>query len=123
MPLSARELKVESFRLLPHDYTAKINLVKDYNDDICALIKVTFPLEGCIFEGVFGEVSRHGDEYMVYLPEGSKRFSIKYPGYETLIVEFSKISDIASVKGGKTYNMQIQPQKILLYTQWNGYND
>lgn len=111
LPLSARELKVESFCLLPNDSTAQVNSKTDYNGDDCALVKVNLPLSGCVFEGIFGNATNHGNEYWVYLPESTRRFTIKCPEYETLNVEFSNISDIKSVKGGKTYQLNILPQK------------
>ena len=41
--LMAQEFSVESFRQLPNDVSAFINVVYDLNDDACALVKVTIP--------------------------------------------------------------------------------
>ena len=46
LPLSARELKVESFKLLPGVMSARIYPRVDFNGDTCALIKVSIPING-----------------------------------------------------------------------------
>ena len=41
--LMAQEFSVASFRVLPNDVSAFINVVYDLNDDACALVKVVAP--------------------------------------------------------------------------------
>lgn len=62
----------------------------DNNGVICALVRVVVPsTEGVLFQGnVIGEVTYRGNEYRVYLSEGSRYLRIHYPGCETLLVDF-----------------------------------
>lgn len=107
LSLSARELKVESFRLLPDDKTAQINPVKDLNGDDCALVKVKTDLTGCVFDGAIGEVKYQNGAYNVYLSPGTRRLGIKCNDHDNLTVEFGNISDIKTVQSSACYNLKL----------------
>lgn len=50
--LMAQEFSVESFRQLPNDVSAFINVVYDLNDDACALVKVVSTIRLCILYSI-----------------------------------------------------------------------
>ncbi|MDE5607966.1 MAG: hypothetical protein K2I64_03430 [Muribaculaceae bacterium] len=106
LPLLARELKVESFRLLPNDNTAQITPVKDINGDDCALVKVKTDLTGCIFDGAIGEVKYQNGAYNVYLSPGARRLGVKCNDHDYLTVEFGNISDIKAVWSYSCYSLK-----------------
>ena len=103
----AREIQVKSFEILSRDLTARTKRVDDLNGKMCALIKVALPVEDCKFEG---DVVRHSfdvNEYLVYMPEGSKRLRIKCPGFETLQVELTTPEGDIGVKSEVTYSLKL----------------
>ena len=90
--LCAQEIQVKRFA-----ETQEINWVpkqrRDNNGVICALVRVVAPLnKGVLFQGnVIGEIAYKGNEYCVYLSEGSRYLRIHYPGCETLFVDFKAL--------------------------------
>lgn len=105
--LWARELKLEDFRLLPHDISARTDMREDYNGDKCALIKISLPIEGCRFEGGVIASGFDVNEYRVHVAAGTKRLRIKCPGYQTLEIVFAEHSDISALESLCTYSMRI----------------
>ena len=103
----AREIQVKSFEILSRDLTARTKRVDDLNGKMCALIKVALPVEDCKFEGDVIQQSFDVNEYLVYMPEGSKRLRIKCPGFETLQVELTTAESVAGVKSGVTYSLKL----------------
>ena len=63
---------------------------RDENGGICALVRVMLPpAADVLFQGnVIGDVVYRGNEYRVYLSEGSRYLRLHYPGCETLWVDF-----------------------------------
>ena len=78
--LYAQEFSVESFRQLPNDVSAFISPVRDLNGDACALVKVMANSDFA-FSSPLGIVERKDDvgEILLYLPQGSKKITIKHP--------------------------------------------
>lgn len=105
--LSARELKVESFKLAPSDKSAVENPRIDLNGDTCALVKVTTPLKDCHFDGAVGNAEYRDGQYMVYLSPGVRRVGVECPEFESLKISFNDISDIQAVKSAQTYSLII----------------
>lgn len=71
------------------DQTASLNPRKDINGTVCGLVKVALKVPGAKFEGnVIGDVQFTGSEYLVYLPNGTKRLGIKHPAYLPTTVVF-----------------------------------
>ena len=103
----AREIQVKSFEILSRDLTARTKRVDDLNGKMCALIKVVLPVEECKFEGDVVRQSFDVNEYLVYMPEGSKRLRIKCPGFETLQVELTTPEGDVGVKSGVTYSLKL----------------
>lgn len=88
--VEAQNIKVESFSLLENDITARVNVVKDANDDECALIKmVTTDAEYNLDEGLKRE-SRVG-EIWFYVPQGTKRIVIRHQKLGKLVYELPEI--------------------------------
>lgn len=90
--LCAQEIQVKRFA-----ETQEINWApkqrRDNNGVICALVRVVVPLNNdVLFQGnVIGEIAYRGNEYCVYLSEGSRYLGIHYPGCETLFVDFKSL--------------------------------
>ena len=103
----AREIQFKSFEILSRDLTARTKRVDDLNGKMCALIKVALPVEDCKFEGDVIRQSFDVNEYLVYMPEGSKRLRIKCPGFETLQVELTTPEGDIGVKSGVTYSLKL----------------
>ena len=85
MIAGAQELKVESFTEATMDIMDVSMQKRDYNNDICAIVKVLLPLEGAEFEGAF-DYSFHTSEYWVYMSPGKKMLRVKCPGRLPLMV-------------------------------------
>ena len=83
--LMAQEFSVESFRQLPNDVSAFINVVYDLNDDACALVKVVAPSDFA-FSTPLGIVKRKDEvgEIWLYIPKGSKMLTLKHPEWGVL---------------------------------------
>ena len=87
MVAGAQELKVESFTEATMDIMDASMQKRDYNNEICAIVKVLIPLEGVEFEGAF-DYSFHTNEYWVYMSPGKKMLRVKCPGRLPLMVHF-----------------------------------
>ena len=85
----AQELSVKSFEVKTTDLAARTQSRKDNNGNDCALVKVQLAASGAKFEGnVVGDVKYDTSEYWLYMPQGSKRMTIKLEGYLPLEVSF-----------------------------------
>lgn len=107
--LSARALplKTESFTSRPTDISALRADVRDLNGNVCALVRVEIPVEGCKFEGNIIKAEYDVNEYLVYLSGGTKMFRIKCPNSPSAEVRFSEISSIESVEPGAVYVLEV----------------
>ena len=73
----AQDIEVKKFEPLEKDQTAALSPRKDINGVTCGLVKVLLKESGAEFEGsVMGDVQFTGSEYLVYMPNGSKRLGI-----------------------------------------------
>ena len=109
----AQELQVDSFTERVEDLTANTQAVLDFNNNKCALIKITIP-EKARFEGNIVKSEYKTNEYYVYVSPGTKRIALKYPGVETLMVSLSDYLDGAGVMSGRTYRLKVNgvPQEM-----------
>lgn len=74
----AQDIEVKKFEPMMKDQTASLSPRKDINGVMCGLVKVQLKEPRAEFEGnVMGEVQFTGSEYLVYLPNGTKRTGIK----------------------------------------------
>jgi len=80
--LTAQQISVESFRILPNDLDARVaHPQHDQNGDVAALIKIVTTETGFYWEGgMLGIVhsERKPGEYWVYVPRGAQRITIKH---------------------------------------------
>ena len=97
----AQELKVVKFEETK-DLDAVVYSVTDFNGNPCALIKVGLAIEGATFEGDVIKTERKGNEYWVYMPEGSYLLNVNTPNSTPLRYQFDKL------KKNVTYVMVIQ---------------
>lgn len=77
LKVGEQNIKVESFTKLDDDITARINVVKDNNNDECALIKMLTTDSDYIVDNVLKRESRVG-EIWFYVPKGTKRLIIRH---------------------------------------------
>lgn len=99
--IEAQNIKVESFSRLENDITARVNVVKDANDDDCALIKmVTTDVEYNVDEGLKRE-PRVG-EIWFYVPQGTKRIVIRHQKLGKLVYALPEI-----LKAKTTYQIKL----------------
>lgn len=130
LKIEAQNIKVESFTLLENDITARVNVVRDANDDECALIKmVTTDVGYNLDEGLKRE-PRVG-EIWFYVPQGTKRIVIRHQKLGKLVYalpETLKAKTTYQIKlpsnveiivhedvGGQYLVMNVQPTDALVY--------
>lgn len=115
-PLIAKAdvLNVKSITHDPLDLTGAVRSKKDLNGNTCALLKIVLPKEASsvIFEGNTIDTENDGSEIHVYMPQGTKRLTIKSAGFEPLHIEFSDFG-ILALEGERTYNVEIVKMKTL----------
>lgn len=103
----AQELNVKSFEVKSNDLTARTQGRKDNNGNDCALVKVQLAASGAKFEGnVVGDVKYDTSEYWVYMPQGSKRLTVKLEGYLPMEVSFED-KGVKALEAKTTYVMSI----------------
>lgn len=115
--MNAQKMSIESFDILEKDNTANLQptMVKDQNDEKCALIKIQTTQHNFMFDvGTLGIVrvdqqnSEHPGEIWLYVPHGVKKISIQHP-------EFGSINDYdlgRSLKKGKTYLLKLTSDQV-----------
>lgn len=89
----AQELTVSSIELLQTDTYARTHKRLDRNDNPCALVRVVIPtLQGIVFNAnqIIGESEYTPGEYLVYIPEGTQRLTLKHPNFEPCQITFQK---------------------------------
>ena len=102
--VDAQELTVVSLRETT-DIMFADKQVKDYNGDICALVKVLLPVEGADFEEDFRHVFKTS-EYWVYMSPGKKYLRVKCPWRKPLLVYFPDYIE-GGVKAKKIYELDL----------------
>ena len=111
--LDAQELFVKSF----HQVTNDINWVptqrKDLEGKICALLRVSLPYsEQTLFSGnVIGQVEYVGNEYWVYMSNGSQFLRVQYPNCETLTIDFRAHEQVGEVISKNVYELVLKVPK------------
>lgn len=95
-------VKVESFKVMDGEITARTQPRRDLNDKLCALVRVGLPLEGALFQGNVIDQRFEVNEYLVYITDGCKQLRIKIPNQETLDVFFKDYID-EPITSGTTY--------------------
>ena len=101
--LLAQEMSVKRFEEMPTDLSARTQARQDLNGNDCALVKVQVAASGVSFSGdVVGDYPNKGNEYWVYMPEGSKHLKVHGDDYLPLDVVFAD-HGIPALKGRTTY--------------------
>ena len=78
---------------------------------VCGLVKVQLKEPGAEFEGsVIGDVQFTGSEYLVWLPNGTKRMGIKHPDYLPTTIVFADYGT-KKIESGVTYQMKVKANK------------
>ena len=109
--LHAQDLEVKKFEPMEKDQTAALSPRKDINGTVCGLVKVQLKEAGAEFEGnVMGDVQFTGNEYLVYMPNGSKRLGIKHPDYLPITIVFADYG-IKKIVSGTTYELKVKTNK------------
>ena len=105
--VNAQELKVKSIREATHDISARTKARQDLNGVDCALLKVFVVGKNVKFSGnVVDSVESKGNEYWVYLANGTKRVKVTHPDFLPLEVTFSDYG-INEVNSKTTYVMTL----------------
>ena len=109
--LNAQMLEVKNFVLLEKDQTAVMSPRTDLNGTVCGLVKVALKETGAEFEGnIVGDVQFTGNEYLVYLANGTKRLGIKHPDYLPTTIVFGDYGT-KKVASSKTYSLNLKTNK------------
>lgn len=107
----AQDIEVKKFEPLEKDQTAALSPRKDINGVTCGLVKVALKESGAEFEGnVMGDVQFTGKEYLVYLPNGTKRLGIKHPDYLPTTIVFADYGT-KKVASATTYELKVKANK------------
>ena len=103
--LSAQELRIKAFSESQEIFLAREQR-RDLDGVTCALVRVVVPVDShARFTGnVIGEVEYEGNEYRVYLSEGSRYLRVHYPGCAALLVDFQSLG-YDGVESKKMYEL------------------
>lgn len=117
--LLAQEFTLTGVVELENDRTAISYPRYDLNDELCAAVFVELSsMENISFSGaIVGDVDKRNDTYLLYLPDGAKRFKLMHEDYLPMTVDFSQHN--LKIKGGHTYRVLISVSKPV--TQDNTY--
>lgn len=103
----AQDLSVVSLERAPMDKSATTFPVYDFNDVLCALIKVTCPLPDVKFGGnVLGTPTLKDGQYWVYVTGGTKKLGIQQSLVHPLYIDMTEFLG-SGVKSGETYRMTV----------------
>ena len=109
--LAAQDIEVKKFGPNEKDQTAALSPRKDINGVTCGLVKVLLKEPGAEFEGsVMGDVQFTGSEYLVFLPNGTKRLGIKHPDYLPTTIVFADYGT-KKIESGVTYQLKLKANK------------
>ena len=107
----SQDIEVKKFEPMAKDQTAALSSRKDINGTVCGLVKVALKEPGAEFEGsVMGDVQFTGNEYLVYLPNGTKRLGIKHPDYLPTTIVFADYGT-KKVASATTYELKVKTNK------------
>lgn len=103
--VQAAEITVKKICFIENDLSARTKPRKDFNGTNCALVKLYLPFSGVRFQGnVIGNSDYYGDEYWVYLTEGTKELRVIVPGQLPTNISFVK-GGIGPVVSGCVYEI------------------
>ena len=109
--MNAQDIEVKKFEPMEKDQTAALSPRKDINGTVCGMVKVLLNEPGAEFEGnVMGDVQFTGSEYLVYLPNGTKRLGIKHPDYLPTTIVFADYGT-KKIASSTTYELKVKTNK------------
>lgn len=122
LPLFAQEIRLEKASELTNDLTARTKVVLDLNDDPCALVRIQIPTEEEVsFEGNIIQVEKTPGEFLIYVPEGTKRIRVKHPQCAPFLIDFSEKG--LTIKGKTTYAvLLVLPASVSMPEPIKGFN-
>lgn len=104
----AQELRITEARRAMEPMTVPMQRL-DFNNEICALVKVLLPMDGVKFEGnVVGDPVFKTNEYWVYLTPGTKMLNIKAPGYYPVMADFRDL-ELGPLDSKTIYYLTVKP--------------
>lgn len=101
----AQELRVVGFEEKTDDIRGRTREKKDLNGDPCALICVELPMPEVQFDGWVIEQQALPGEYLVYVPEGTKKLIIRQGSITPFVYQFDQ-----KLIGKHTYRLRLQLQ-------------
>ena len=104
----AQDIEVKKFDPLKKDQTVALSPRMNINRTVWGLLKFALKKPSAEFEGsVMGDVKFTGNEYLVYMPNGSKRLGIKYPDYLLTTFVFADYGT-KKVASSTTYSLKVK---------------
>ncbi len=114
--LQAQDLTVVDFQSTMNPMTVEMQR-RDFNDEICALVKVQLPVSGVAFEGnIIGDTPFKTNEYWVYLTSGTKFLQVKCPGHYPLQIDFRNLG-IEGLVGKHIYTLRLKAANVAMGPQ------
>ena len=101
----AQELRVVGFEEKTDDIRGRTREKKDLNGNPCALICVELPMPEVQFDGWVIEQQALPGEYLVYVPEGTKKLIIRQGSITPFVYQFDQ-----KLIGKHTYRLRLQLQ-------------
>lgn len=118
--ISAQEIKVVRFGIVPGDNTAELSPRKDLGDNLCALVKVkTNNVSGLKFSNhnqYVGDVSCREGVYYVYIPTITSKLSFVHENYQPGEIDMTVFGYKKNIKSGKTYEAILEAPSLLQST-------
>lgn len=111
--MQAQDLTIVDFQSTMNPMTVEMQR-RDFNNDICALVKVQLPVSGVTFEGnIVGDTPFKTNEYWVYLTSGTKFLQVKCPGHYPLQIDFRNLG-IEGLVGKHIYTLRLKASQTAL---------
>ncbi len=106
--IHAQELELKSFYEATDEVMTVPMQKRDLNGEICALVKVQLPVEGCGFKGnVFGTPEFDINEYLVYMTKGSKQLQVQCPKSRTMAIDFNRYG-VPELQSKRVYKLVLE---------------
>lgn len=103
----SRDLEIKSFELLQNDISARTNPVRDFNGELCALMRVSLPERECRFDGGVIKQIYDINEYLVYLTPDARFVTLKYEGTEPLKIDLKELLNGEDIQSGASYRLSL----------------
>lgn len=105
--LFAENIKILSFVPDTSHSLSNISPMKDSNGDLCAIVKIDIPIEGCKFDGFVVDSKFDKDSYILNISSQSKKITIKCPGLDTRIIDIGQFPEKKQLLPGGKYRVKV----------------